>query len=98
MRFIVRTLTVACCVAALVGSASMAPATETSRWPSELEQDLVGLDAQLVEIQQRLFTAKQTNDSAGIELYTQQFDACQAQRLAILQSMGLAQPGSNDDE
>lgn len=95
MRSIVRTLTVACCVAAIVGSASMARATEPSRWPSDLEQDLVGLDAQLVEIQQRLFTAKQTNDTAGIQLYTQQFDTCQSQRLAILDSMGLVPHNDN---
>lgn len=101
MNSIIRTLTTALAVTAVVATATVARGDNysngESRWPSELEQQLVGLDAELIDLQQKLFTAKQTNDTAGTELYTQQFNACQSQRMTILESMGLVSVNDTDE-
>ena len=87
MRSITRTALVALSVTALVACASIVRA-DTS-WPSDQQQQLAQLDAQLIDVQQKLFTAKQTNDAQGTEQFTAEFNACQSQRLTLLQAMGL---------
>lgn len=88
MRSMTRTTVIALGITALIGCAAPVRAADT-QWPSEQEQQLATLDAQLIDVQQRLFTAKQTNDTAGTESLTAEFNSVQTQRFALLRAMGL---------
>jgi hypothetical protein len=89
MRSITRTLAIALSIGVILTGASIARADGSSSWPSDQDAQLAQLDAQLIDVQQKLFTAKQTNDAAGTDQYTAEFNQCQSQRLTLLQAMGL---------
>ncbi len=81
-------LLLAGCVLLLSAVARAAPAGEVPAWPTEREQRLKDLDAQLLDVQRQRFAAVFGTDKDAVKRWDKQFAELQNERRQLLRATG----------